>query len=344
MTLENLGCLFEGIEKMKEIPPQGRIVRDGQGQFALRACESPGPLQDMVAQGCQLLEVPRWVSPLRCSPCLGLCPHLKFPSQIVGQDGGHQVQLIARETPDRNIVHLALRLQFSEDLLLTSSPVMKPKNLSHADRLVRHNHRVLIPIRLGDEQIQLDRFPMDLFAPLPDEQEPIPCAPFLGFPRTLKIRPRLILSPPALPLLDQPLQLHKSLERNRKGKLDSPPVEQSHHLVAEKRTVHPDFDGHVRKNLTNSLDTLQHKSLGSVGIMHVARPVMNIKHLTRLSNRAEQGIITARSFFLAVESDRCAFPATPLGRKHNPIKIQGQSRKPVRTNSTKTKRRHNWRI
>ena len=187
---------------MKEIAAQGRIVRDGQCQFAFRACEAPGPLQNVVAQCRQLFKMPHRISLLRCPPGLGLCPHLKLPSQIMGQDGCHQVQLIPRKTPNRNVIHLALGLQFPEDLLLASSPVMKSKNLSHADRLICHNHRVLIPIRLGDEQIQLDRLSIDLFAPLPDEQEPIPYAPFLGFPRTLKIRLRLILSPPALPLLD----------------------------------------------------------------------------------------------------------------------------------------------
>ena len=250
MTLRNLGCLFEGIEKMKEIPPQSRIVRDGQRQFPFRACESPGPLQNVVAQGRQLLKMPHWISPLRCPPNLGLCPHLKLPSQVMGQDRGHQIQLITGETPDCNVIHLALGLQFPEDLLLTSSPVMKPKNLSHADPLVCHNHRVLIPIRLRNEQIQLDRLPVDLFASLPDEQKPIPRAPFLRFPRTLKIRPGLVLSPPALPLLNQPLQLPKSLKRNRQGKLDTHPIEQSHHLVAEERTVHPNLDGHVGEHQT----------------------------------------------------------------------------------------------
>ena len=136
-----------------------------------------------------------------------------------------------------------------------------------------------------------------------------------------------INNPGIFPVLDQLLQLHKSLERNRKGKLDSRPVEQSHHLVAEERTVHPDLDDHVGKPLTNSLNALQHKSFGSIGIMDIARPMINIKHLTRLGNRAEQRIITTRSFFLPVESDRRAFPSTPLGRKHHPIKVQGQSRK-----------------
>src|SRR5512139_152920 len=125
MTLENLGCLFEGIEKMHQIPSQGRIIRDGQGQFALGACESPSALQDMVSQRRQLFKVPRRISPFRCSPSLGLCPHLKFPSQIMSQDSRHQVQLVPRETPNRNVIHLGLGFQFSEDLLLSSSPVMK---------------------------------------------------------------------------------------------------------------------------------------------------------------------------------------------------------------------------
>ena len=182
MTLRNLGCLFKGVEKTKEIASQGRIVCNGQGQFALWPCEASGPLQDVMPQRCQFFKVPQRSSPFGCSPSLRLCPHLKFPSQIMGQNRCHQVELVARETPDRNVIHLALGLEFPEHLLLISSPVMKPKNLSHPDRLVCHNDRILIPMGLRDEQVQLDRLPVDLFAALPDEQEPIPRAPSLRFP------------------------------------------------------------------------------------------------------------------------------------------------------------------
>jgi hypothetical protein len=93
---------------MKEIAAQGRIVRDGQCQFAFRACEASGPLQNVVAQCRQLFKMPHRISLFRCPPGLGLCPHLKLSGEIVVQNRSHQIKLIAAETPDGNIIHLPL--------------------------------------------------------------------------------------------------------------------------------------------------------------------------------------------------------------------------------------------
>jgi len=153
MTLRNLGCVFESVEKTHDILSQGRIICDGQGQLPFWPCKASGPLQDVVAQRCQFFKVPYRRSSFAGSPSLRLCPHLKFPSQIMGQDRSHQIQLIARKTPYRNVIHLALGPEFPEHLLLISSPVMKPKNLSHPDRLVCHNDRILISVGLRDEQV-----------------------------------------------------------------------------------------------------------------------------------------------------------------------------------------------
>ena len=141
MTLRNLGCLFKSVEKTNDILSQRRIICDGQGQLSFWPREASSPLQDMMTQRRQFFKVPQRSSPFGRSPGLELCPHLKFPSQIMGQDRCHQIQLIARETPDRNVIHLALGLEFPEHLLLISSPVMKPKNLSHPDGLIRDNGR-----------------------------------------------------------------------------------------------------------------------------------------------------------------------------------------------------------
>ncbi len=58
MTLRNLGCLFKSVEKTKEIASQGRIICNGQGQFALWPCEPSGPLQDVVPQRLQFFKLP----------------------------------------------------------------------------------------------------------------------------------------------------------------------------------------------------------------------------------------------------------------------------------------------
>src|SRR4030042_2113927 len=104
----------------------------------------------------------------------------------MNQNGSHQVKLVATETSHGNVIHLTLGFHLSKNLFLISSTMMKPQHLLHGRLFVGHNHRKLITIFMGNEEIQLDRSLIDLFTLLTDKQKPISVAPTLGLPMRLK--------------------------------------------------------------------------------------------------------------------------------------------------------------
>src|SRR4030067_3132992 len=165
----------------------------------------------------------------------------------MGQNRSHQIKLIAAKTSDGNVIHLALGFHFSKYLFLISPAMMKPQHLLHGRLLVRHNHRKLITIFMGNEEIQLDRSLKDLLTLLTDKQKPISVAPALGLPVGLKKGPCLVKHPPTLPFFDHLFQLDKTLKRNRKGEFHAQSIEQHDHLVTKKRTIHPNLDLHPRQ-------------------------------------------------------------------------------------------------
>src|SRR4030042_2932701 len=201
----------------------------------------------------------------------------------MGQNRSHQIKLIAAETSDGNVIHLALGFPFLKNLFLISPPMMKPQHLLHGRLLVRHNHRKLITIFMGNKQIQLDRPLKDLLTLLTDKQKPISAAPALGLPVGLKKGPCLVKTPPTPPLLDHSLQLDKPLKWNRKGEFHAQSIEQRNHFVTKKRNIHPNLDLHPRQFLTQHPNTIQQKRPRLVGIMNISRTMIDVKDLPRLS-------------------------------------------------------------
>src|SRR4030065_591688 len=137
----------------------------------------------------------------------------------MGQNRSHQVKLIAAETSDGNVIHLALGFHLPKNLFLISPAMMKSQHLLHGRLFVRHNHCTLITIFMGNEEIQLNRPLIELLTLLTNKQKPISAAPALGLPTRLKKGPCLVKKPPTLPLLNHPLQLDQTLKRNRKGEI-----------------------------------------------------------------------------------------------------------------------------
>ena len=157
-------------------------------------------------QTTQLLKKPQRRSLLARSSLRNPRRHLQFPIQIMGQDSRHHKKLVPQKIPNGDIIHLALRLQFPQDALLRRTPVMIPQNLLPRSPLVRHDHLELIPILIGNEQVQLDGPLADRRAALTNEQESIRFLPLLGLPGKLKKRPGRIQDPPTVPLLNPFLQ------------------------------------------------------------------------------------------------------------------------------------------
>src|SRR4030066_2143023 len=240
----------------------------------------------------------------------------------MGQNRSHQIKLIAAERSDSNVIHLALGFHFPKYLFLIPPAMMKPQYFFHGRLFVCHNHRKLITIFMGNEEIQLNRPLIELLTLLTNKQKPISAAPALGLPTRLKKGPCLVKTPPTLPLLNHPLQLDKTLKRNRKGKFHAQSIEQGYDFVTKKRTVHPNLDLHSRQFLTQHPNTTKQKRLGPMGIMNISRTMIDVKDLPRLSNGTKQGIITPGSLFLPVKSDRRPFIPPPFRPIHRPINIQ----------------------
>src|SRR4030042_1673796 len=75
----------------------------------------------------------------------------------MGQNRSHQIKLIAAERSDSNVIHLALGFHFPKYLFLIPPAMMKPQYFFHGRLFVCHNHRKLITIFMGNEEIQLNR-------------------------------------------------------------------------------------------------------------------------------------------------------------------------------------------
>ena len=73
------------------------------------------------------------------------------------QDSGHQVQLISCQSSHRDVVHLALGFQFSENVLLGAPAVVKAQDVAGGTPFIGHDHLEIIADIMRTEQIQLHR-------------------------------------------------------------------------------------------------------------------------------------------------------------------------------------------
>src|SRR4030042_3529296 len=137
-------------------------------------------------QTAQFLENPKRRPLLGCPSGGNLRRHLQLPIQIMRQNSRQHIKLIPQKTPDGNIIHLALRLEFSKDTLLGRTTVVIHQGLLPRSPLVRHDHLELIPIFIRNEQIQLDGLLTDRRASLANKQKTIGFLPFLWLQRLSK--------------------------------------------------------------------------------------------------------------------------------------------------------------
>src|SRR3972149_901386 len=133
----------------------------------------------------------------------------------MGQHGRQEINLIAVEPPDCDIIHLTVGFEFAEDPFLGTPSVMKAKNLLHPDALVGHHNFELMPVFMRHEQIHLNRSLLLHLAALTDKNKSIPLIPFLWLPPSLKVRQFPVETTPPLTPLDYPLQLGESFKGYR---------------------------------------------------------------------------------------------------------------------------------
>src|SRR5215210_2808884 len=295
-----------------------------QGEPPLRVGESAGSLDQLAPQGFEAFKLPERGA-LGGGLSAGLVgSHLQLPVQIVSQHGRKQEDLVASECLGRDVVHLALGFQLGENAFLSTAPVMVADHLLGADLLVGHHHLELMPVELRDEQVQLDGALVSDHHAAADKEEAIATTPGFGFPAQLEVIEAVANPRPIQPVFDLALELDEALEGHGNSEFHTQACEQGHQSIAEESAVHPDFDENAGQVLAHVLDAGEDELLGSVGVMDIARAMMDIEHLSGLSNCAEQGVVAALALLQALEAYSCAF-AVAAGSNHRAIEVQGHA-------------------
>ena len=213
--------------------------------------------------------------------------HLKFTGQIMGQNGTEEVSLIAGQSAHGDVIHLALALKLADEVLLSAATVVEGHDFLHPSVFVSQDHREVVAPLMRDKQIELNGLFVLLLDFLAQEDKPVVPIPTLGLPGGLKERPVFIEAPPAQPPLDHRLEFREPLEGHRYGELHPVGVEGLGHPLAEKRTIHAQLNLYPWQGAPQAADTLEHKSLRSVGVMDVAGTVQDIEDLSSLSDSTE---------------------------------------------------------
>jgi len=96
---------------MEELVADGVVGAHDESESALRTNEARGALKESSAQCMNFLEDPAGralLGGIAMGERLGL--HLQLSGEVVGEDGGAEVELIADASADRDVIHLALAL------------------------------------------------------------------------------------------------------------------------------------------------------------------------------------------------------------------------------------------
>ena len=127
--------------------------------------------------------------------------HLQFTAEVVGQQRREQIDLITDPGAGRDIIELIVGFELGKDPLLTAPALVEGKRLASAEALIGENDLELVAVRIGDEEVELDRFFIVLFDSGSNKEEPMARLPNLGFPGGLKVGATLPKRPPpATPL------------------------------------------------------------------------------------------------------------------------------------------------
>jgi len=148
---------LQGIQVMQQLGSDGGICAHGEGELSLWTCQAPGALDEFASQVTELFEGPQRRTFFGgVSDWFG-AEHLQFAIEIVRHHSREHEGLIAGPGAVRNVVYLGLGLEFGEDSLLCLAPVVESEDLPGADGLVGNDNLEVVPVRVGDEEIQLDR-------------------------------------------------------------------------------------------------------------------------------------------------------------------------------------------
>ena len=242
------------------------------------------------------------------------------------ENTGEHIQLIAGTRVNGYIIHLAMRLEFSKDTLLRSTALVECNDLAWAAALIGHDDLEFVSIFGGLEQIELNRrfvLATDLLA---DEDKAVLRGPGLGFPVGLEEAELAVQLTPSFSALDHSFEFSETLEGNRNGEFDARAMQSLSNGLVEKRTVDTCLCFDPRQRRAHAMQTVADEGIGSIGVVDITGPVVNIEDLVCLRNGTKQRVVAARTLLFLVETHRRSFGVAP-GAQHRTIEVKRHSRK-----------------
>jgi hypothetical protein len=312
---------------MQQLRFDSRIGAHCQRECSLRLGQAPGALDQLTAQGAELLEAPQWRTPFRGIPFLLIAEHLHFPVEVMRQHGREQVDLIAGFSAGRNIVHLGLRLEFGKDAFLRAASIVEAQRLFGRDVFVGNDHLEVIAVFVGDKQVQLDRAFVLLSVLVSDKYEAVAIIPTRGFPVRFEEAALSVEVTPALAVLDQRLEGSKAFKGHTDGELNLFGIQHANNVIAEKGAVHARLDDAARQNRLDFPHAGEDERLGAVGVVHVTGTMPDIEDLPGLGDGAKQRVVAALPFLLPIEADSCALGEAASG-KNRAVEVQRDAGQP----------------
>lgn len=300
------------------------IHTESQRQDPLWPGQPTRPLDQAPTQCGQALEFPQRRALFSGSTLFVADLHLKLAAQVVREDHGQQIGLIAEELAHRDVVHLPLGFQLSEDGLLGTAAFVERHDLASRDRLVGHHRLEGVALDLGDEEVQLQRpFALGRLQSADGEESGAPL-PAFWLPLQLEVAGLGVDSPPPAPRFDALLQRRQTLEGHGDGEFDTFLDQHRDERVAEESPVHPDLDRGSRQGVANLAQASLDEILRAVGIMDVAGSVVKVEDLSGLGDGAEERIVAPLALLAAVEADGCSLgPAA--GPEDRSVEVEGDS-------------------
>ena len=319
--------MLETMEIMQDPLFDRRIAAHGERKSAAGLGNTPSPLQKRLSEGIGFGEFPKGGPFFGCSSGSIMRDHMELPKQIMREDGGHHVKVIAMKPSYGDVIQIALGFQFAERIFLRPATVVKMQDFLHRGLLVGNDHFELIAVFMGNEEIELDGL-LRLLPDYPsDKKETETTVPTLGFPGRVEIRKLTVEEPQAPSTLNHLLELGETLKRHGDCKFNAFLLERPDNIITEKCAVHAHLNGNPGTGASYSMDALQDEFKSAVTVMHIARTREHIEDLPRLRYHTEQRIIAPLSLLLFVKS-YCRALGLSAGAQYRSVKIERQPKQP----------------
>ena len=299
------------------------VGADGESQHTVGSGDPSGSLDEGSPDGVELVEAPESRAGGRGGSVGWLDGHLELAVEVVGEDGGEQVELVAGEGAGGDVVELPLGLQLGEDAFLGSAAVVEADHGGGGDGLVGEHHGVAELGVDGLEQVELDGLVGAPAVAGAQEDEAVAAGPAFGLPAVLEVGQLGVDSVPTAPVLNALLEPDEALEGDADGELHAQLVEGADDLVAEEGAVEPDLEHDSGQHGADLLDAGDEEVLRAPGVVDVAWAVEQIENLTGLRHGAKQRVVASLPFLLAVEAHRGPL-GPPSGAEHRAIEVQSE--------------------